>query len=72
MACGEPSSATQVGDTIKNGRRGSLNGRLVLRGTQGHVAYPHLAQNPIHAIGAILTILTDEVWDQGHAYFPPT
>ena len=69
---GEPSSATQVGDTIKNGRRGSLNGRLVLRGTQGHVAYPHLAQNPIHAIGAILTILTDEVWDQGHAYFPPT
>ncbi|MDG4548807.1 MAG: succinyl-diaminopimelate desuccinylase [Candidatus Contendobacter sp.] len=69
---GEPSSATQAGDTIKNGRRGSLNGRLTLRGTQGHVAYPHLAQNPIHAIGPILTTLTDEIWDHGHAFFPPT
>ncbi len=69
---GEPSSAAQVGDTIKNGRRGSLNGRIILRGTQGHVAYPHLAQNPIHAIGAILTALADEVWDQGHEFFPPT
>jgi succinyl-diaminopimelate desuccinylase len=69
---GEPSSTTQVGDTIKNGRRGSLNGRLLLRGIQGHVAYPHLAQNPIHAVGALLTTLADEVWDQGHAFFPPT
>ena len=69
---GEPSSTTQLGDTIKNGRRGSLNGRLVLRGSQGHVAYPHLAQNPIHAIGAILTTLADEVWDEGGDYFPPT
>ena len=69
---GEPSSTAQLGDVIKNGRRGSLNGRLVLRGMQGHVAYPHLAQNPIHAIGAILTALGDEVWDQGHASFPPT
>ena len=69
---GEPSSVRQLGDTIKNGRRGSLNGRLSLRGTQGHVAYPHLAQNPIHAIGAILTTLADEVWDQGYECFPPT
>ncbi len=69
---GEPSSTAQVGDVIKNGRRGSLNGRLVLHGVQGHVAYPHLAQNPLHAIGAILTVLGDEVWDQGHPFFPPT
>ncbi|MCP5158858.1 MAG: succinyl-diaminopimelate desuccinylase [Gammaproteobacteria bacterium] len=69
---GEPSSARHLGDTLKNGRRGSLNGHLILRGTQGHVAYPHLAQNPIHAIGAMLTTLADEVWDQGHECFPPT
>ncbi|NJM10937.1 MAG: succinyl-diaminopimelate desuccinylase [Synechococcaceae cyanobacterium SM1_2_3] len=69
---GEPSSARQLGDTVKNGRRGSLNGRLVLRGVQGHVAYPHLAQNPIHAVGAILTALSDEIWDKGDAFFPPT
>jgi len=69
---GEPSSTCQLGDTIKNGRRGSLNGHLTLCGAQGHVAYPHLAQNPIHAVGAILTTLTDEIWDQGHVCFPPT
>ncbi len=69
---GEPSCVARLGDTIKNGRRGSLNGRLVLRGVQGHVAYPHLAQNPIHAVGAIIGPLVDEVWDRGHAYFPPT
>ena len=69
---GEPSSSVRLGDTIKNGRRGSLNGRLLLRGIQGHVAYPHLAQNPIHALGALLTALVDEVWDQGDAFFPPT
>lgn len=69
---GEPSSNARIGDVIKNGRRGSLNGRLLLRGVQGHVAYPHLAQNPIHAIGALLGALTDEVWDQGHDFFPPT
>ncbi|HNW78306.1 MAG TPA: succinyl-diaminopimelate desuccinylase [Candidatus Competibacteraceae bacterium] len=69
---GEPSSSARIGDVIKNGRRGSLNGRLLLRGVQGHVAYPHLAQNPIHAIGALLSALTDEVWDQGHDFFPPT
>lgn len=69
---GEPSCVSRLGDTIKNGRRGSLNGRLILRGTQGHVAYPHLAQNPIHAIGAMINSLVDEIWDQGHAFFPPT
>lgn len=69
---GEPSSSAQLGDVIKNGRRGSLNGRLRLRGLQGHVAYPHLAQNPIHVIGPILTVLADEVWDQGDEFFPPT
>ena len=69
---GEPSCSTQLGDTLKNGRRGSLNGRLILRGIQGHVAYPHRAQNPIHAIGPILTTLADEIWDQGHEFFPPT
>lgn len=69
---GEPSSAHQLGDTLKNGRRGSLNGRLVLRGIQGHVAYPHLAQNPIHAVGAVLTVLGDEIWDEGDEFFPPT
>ncbi|MBL8260023.1 MAG: succinyl-diaminopimelate desuccinylase [Candidatus Competibacteraceae bacterium] len=69
---GEPSCVRRLGDTIKNGRRGSLNGRLLLRGVQGHVAYPHLAQNPIPAIGALLGALTDEVWDRGHDFFPPT
>lgn len=69
---GEPSCAKQLGDTIKNGRRGSLNGRLLWRGVQGHVAYPHLAQNPIHGVGSLLTALVDEVWDEGHAFFPPT
>lgn len=69
---GEPSSRSQLGDVIKNGRRGSLNGRLILRGIQGHVAYPHLGQNPIHALGPILTALVDEVWDQGNEFFPPT
>ena len=69
---GEPSCAQRLGDTIKNGRRGSLNGRLLLRGVQGHVAYPHRAQNPIHAIGPLLGALVDEVWDRGHDFFPPT
>jgi succinyl-diaminopimelate desuccinylase len=69
---GEPSCVNDLGDTIKNGRRGSLNARLVVHGIQGHVAYPHLAQNPIHVIGPILTALSDEVWDQGHVSFPPT
>ena len=69
---GEPSCVQRLGDTIKNGRRGSLNGRLILRGVQGHVAYPHRAQNPIHAIGPLLGALVDEVWDRGHDFFPPT
>jgi succinyl-diaminopimelate desuccinylase len=69
---GEPSSQTRIGDTVKNGRRGSLGGHLIVRGTQGHVAYPHLADNPIHRLVPVLDELTQEVWDQGNAYFPPT
>lgn len=69
---GEPSSHGRLGDTIKNGRRGSLHGKLTLQGIQGHVAYPHRALNPIHASGAIIASLADEVWDQGNEFFPPT
>lgn len=69
---GEPSSTHQVGDTIKIGRRGSLTGTFELHGKQGHVAYPHLADNPIHRIGAMLAELTTLVWDEGNAHFPPT
>lgn len=69
---GEPTSSSRLADTIKTGRRGSLNGQLRLRGTQGHVAYPHLAQNPIHALGPILSALSDEIWDEGDDFFPPT
>lgn len=69
---GEPSSSVRLGDTVKNGRRGSLHGRLVVKGIQGHVAYPHMVQNPIHAVGLILAALADEVWDHGNAFFPPT
>jgi len=69
---GEPSSVEQLGDTIKNGRRGSLNGRLVVHGRQGHVAYPHLARNPIHLAAAALAELAATEWDQGNEFFPPT
>ncbi|NIA01169.1 MAG: succinyl-diaminopimelate desuccinylase [Planctomycetia bacterium] len=69
---GEPSSSRQLGDVIKNGRRGSLNGRLTVRGKQGHVAYPQLASNPIHLVAPALTELTSIEWDQGNAHFPPT
>ena len=69
---GEPSSSRQLGDVIKNGRRGSLNGRLTVRGKQGHVAYPQLASNPIHLVVPALTELTAIEWDQGNAHFPPT
>lgn len=69
---GEPSSADRVGDTVKNGRRGSLNGRLIVHGTQGHVAYPHLAENPIHRAAPALAELAGIEWDQGNAFFPPT
>jgi len=69
---GEPSSVNALGDTIKNGRRGSLSGRLTVRGVQGHVAYPHLAKNPIHAVAPALAELAATAWDQGNDYFPPT
>lgn len=69
---GEPSSTRQVGDVIKIGRRGSLTGKLILNGKQGHVAYPHLAENPIHRLSPVLQELTTRQWDQGNQYFPPT
>lgn len=69
---GEPSSSELVGDVVKNGRRGSLNARLLIKGLQGHVAYPHLARNPIHLAAPALAELAAEVWDQGNAFFPPT
>jgi succinyl-diaminopimelate desuccinylase len=69
---GEPSSNRRVGDVIKNGRRGSLNGKLSVRGKQGHVAYPHLAANPVHLAAPALAELAAIEWDQGNAHFPPT
>jgi succinyl-diaminopimelate desuccinylase len=69
---GEPSSTTLVGDVVKNGRRGSLGATLRVRGKQGHVAYPHLAANPIHLAAPALAALTGEHWDDGNAFFPPT
>lgn len=69
---GEPSSTNQLGDVIKNGRRGSLNGVLTLVGKQGHIAYPHLAKNPIHLLAPALNSLLIEVWDKGNEYFPAT
>lgn len=69
---GEPSSSKLVGDVIKNGRRGSLGAKLVVKGIQGHVAYPQLARNPIHQVAPALAALTDEVWDQGNDFFPAT
>jgi len=69
---GEPSSVNALGDMIKNGRRGSLSGRLTVRGVQGHVAYPLLAKNPIHAFAPALAELASTVWDQGNEHFPPT
>ena len=69
---GEPTCVQRLGDTIKNGRRGSLSGHLVVRGTQGHVAYPHLARNPIHDIAPALAELATTRWDSGDADFPPT
>ncbi len=69
---GEPTSVDAVGDTIKNGRRGSLSGRLTARGVQGHVAYPHLARNPVHELAPVLADLTAEVWDEGNEFFPAT
>ena len=69
---GEPTSVRALGDMIKNGRRGSLSGRLTILGKQGHVAYPHLARNPIHLLAPALAELTTQSWDNGNAYFPPT
>ncbi|MFO1398866.1 MAG: succinyl-diaminopimelate desuccinylase [Burkholderiales bacterium] len=69
---GEPSSVTTLGDMIKNGRRGSLSGTLIVHGVQGHVAYPHLARNPIHALAPALAELAATTWDEGNEYFPPT
>lgn len=69
---GEPSSAERLGDVIKNGRRGSLLGRLLVHGQQGHVAYPHLADNPVHRALPALAALAAIEWDQGNEYFPPT
>ncbi|RFA28240.1 succinyl-diaminopimelate desuccinylase [Alkalilimnicola ehrlichii] len=69
---GEPSSSTRVGDIVKVGRRGSLNGRLRVMGEQGHVAYPHLALNPLHAFAPALLELTQQQWDAGNDDFPPT
>ena len=69
---GEPSSSQQVGDVVKNGRRGSLTGNLVVKGIQGHVAYPQLAQNPVHTAAPALAELAATRWDEGNAYFPAT
>jgi succinyl-diaminopimelate desuccinylase len=69
---GEPTSVNALGDTIKNGRRGSLSGRLVVRGIQGHVAYPHLARNPVHQLAPALAELAGQRWDDGDAFFPAT
>lgn len=69
---GEPSSTEMLGDVVKNGRRGSLTGDLTVFGIQGHVAYPHLAENPVHNVAPALTDLVNEQWDEGNASFPPT
>lgn len=69
---GEPSSTDKVCDVIKNGRRGSIGCTLTVKGKQGHVAYPHLAKNPIHEFAPVLKILTETEWDQGNEFFPPT
>jgi succinyl-diaminopimelate desuccinylase len=69
---GEPTSTAKVGDVVKNGRRGSLNGRLTVKGIQGHVAYPHLADNPVHRAAPALAELAATEWDRGNEFFPPT
>ena len=69
---GEPSSTDTLGDVIKNGRRGSISGDLTIHGVQGHIAYPHLAENPIHLFSGALQDLCDEEWDNGNDHFPPT
>ena len=69
---GEPSSEKTMGDVVKNGRRGSLGARLTVKGIQGHVAYPHLAENPVHGVAPALAELTATEWDQGNEFFPAT
>ncbi len=69
---GEPTSNKLVGDMIKNGRRGSLSGTLIVQGIQGHIAYPHLVKNPIHMAAPAIAELAGTVWDNGNDYFPPT
>lgn len=69
---GEPTSVKQTGDMIKNGRRGSLSGKLVVKGIQGHIAYPQLADNPVHRAAPALAELASMVWDEGNEFFPPT
>ncbi|ODV40573.1 succinyl-diaminopimelate desuccinylase [Cupriavidus sp. UYMMa02A] len=69
---GEPTSVDTLGDMVKNGRRGSLSGKLVVKGVQCHIAYPHLGRNPIHEAAPALAELAAELWDQGNEYFPPT
>lgn len=69
---GEPTSVQTLGDMVKNGRRGSLSGKLTVQGVQGHIAYPHLASNPIHLAAPALAELVATEWDQGNDYFPPT
>jgi succinyl-diaminopimelate desuccinylase len=69
---GEPTSVSHLGDTVKNGRRGSLSGKLTVKGTQGHVAYPQLARNPIHLAAPAIAELAATAWDQGDEHFPPT
>jgi succinyl-diaminopimelate desuccinylase len=69
---GEPTSVDALGDVIKNGRRGSLSGKLTVRGIQGHVAYPHLVKNPVHLLAPALAELARTQWDKGNESFPPT
>ena len=69
---GEPTSNKLVGDMIKNGRRGSLSGTLIVKGVQGHIAYPHLVKNPIHLVAPAIAELAATQWDNGNEYFPPT
>jgi succinyl-diaminopimelate desuccinylase len=69
---GEPTSVARTGDMIKNGRRGTLSGKLTVKGVQGHIAYPHLARNPIHLLAPALAELVNVAWDKGNAFFPPT
>jgi succinyl-diaminopimelate desuccinylase len=69
---GEPTSVQRTGDMIKNGRRGTMSGKLVVKGVQGHIAYPQLAKNPIHLLSPALAELVTIEWDKGNAFFPPT